>query len=159
MKYLRSRRGWTTFLFFLLLFSSTTCFRDSIIGNLVVKIIPLPDTKSSKKAQKDQKRIADTLYSEHTFYTNGLLYTFNQNARVPRQAYGEAHGFRYLVMEKFDVTLPEYVEREGRSINCSTVANIGLQILTGLQHIHNTVSLLPQRLRSRSISYSLFTVN
>ena len=114
-------------------------FRDSIIGDLVVKMIPLPNPKSSKKAQKDQKRIADTLYSEHTFYTNGLLYSFNQNARVPRQAYGEAHGYRYLVMEKFSITLPEYVEREGGAINCSKVANIGLQILAGLEHIHNTV--------------------
>lgn len=66
-------------------------------GALVVKCIPLPQAKSKKSEQKEQQRIADTLYYEYTLYTNGLLYGFGHAPKIPRGAYGQDAGHRYLV--------------------------------------------------------------
>lgn len=72
--------------------------RDSDTNSgLVVKCIPLPNRKSKKTAQKEQQRIADTLYYEYTLYTNGLLYGFNFAPKIPRGSYGEDAGHRYMV--------------------------------------------------------------
>lgn len=66
-------------------------------SGLVVKCIPLPNRAGKKAAQKEQQRIADTLYYEYTLYTNGLLYGFNFAPKIPRGSYGEDAGHRYMV--------------------------------------------------------------
>ena len=111
---------------------------DPAIGQLVVKCIALPDPKSSKAQQKAQSRIADTLYYENVLYTNGLFHGFIQSAKVPRGAYGEDHGVRYLVMERLGLPLSSWATLTG-SVTPAKVATIGLQILAGLEFIHNKV--------------------
>jgi hypothetical protein len=66
-------------------------------STLVAKCIPLPNPKAKKTVQKDQQRIADTLYYEYTLYTNGLLYGFGYAPKIPRGAYGQDAGHRYMV--------------------------------------------------------------
>jgi hypothetical protein len=63
----------------------------------VVKCIPLPNPKSKKAAQKEQAKVADTLYQEYMYYTNGLLYGFGLIPKIPRGAYGQDAGHRYMV--------------------------------------------------------------
>lgn len=109
---------------------------DPAIGQLVVKCIALPNPKSSKAQQKAQSRIADTLYYENVLYTNGLFHGFIQSAKVPRGAYGEDHGVRYLVMERLGLPLSSWATLTG-SVTPAKVATIGLQILAGLEFIHN----------------------
>ena len=102
--------------------------------DLVAKVIPLGGGGSSKK-DKDQKRLADTLNYEYTLYT-GVLYGFPCCARMPDKFYGDdaALKVRYLIMEKMDMDLIAFAK--SRCPSPSEVANLGLQILTGLQWLH-----------------------
>jgi serine/threonine protein kinase len=112
--------------------------RDPAIGDLVVKCIALPNPKSSKAQQKAQSRVADTLYYENVLYTNGLFHGFVQGAKVPRGAYGEDHGVRYLVMERLGFPLSTWTTRTD-CVTPAKISAIGLQILAGLEFIHNKV--------------------
>lgn len=110
---------------------------------LVIKVIPLPASslsKSKSKALKDQERICNTLYYEYTMYV-GLLSGFPYCPRIPPKCYGndETNKVRYLVMEKLGEDL---ISLSKKFISLSQICDIGLQLLKGLEWIHNKNFLL-----------------
>lgn len=87
----------------------------------------------NSKAAKEQERIANTLHYEYTLYA-GLLLGFPHGPKLPRLGYGVDQGVRFLVMERMDQDLFEYAKSRPSG---SAIAGIGLQILEGLQWLHN----------------------
>lgn len=103
---------------------------------LVAKLIPTATGKG--KAAKDQGILCDTLYYEYSLF-HGRLCEFPYRPNIPdiRSFHGvdADHGYRYLVMERFERDLVGY----STSVKPDTtaVAKIGLQILDGLEWLHN----------------------
>ncbi len=106
----------------------------SINYNVVAKVIPTGNGTKSKK-DKEQEKLANTLYYEYVLLT-GLLAEFPYRAELPTKFYGvdEEKKLRFLVMERFEYDL-KHLSQQG-SINPAKVADIGLQILKGLQWLH-----------------------
>ena len=109
--------------------------RKDIDYDLVAKVVPFAKGKS--KADKQQERICNTLNYEYMMYT-GLLNGFPYCPRTPNKFYGndETLKVRYLVMEKLEKDLVT-LSKESPAPSSSDIAQIGLQILEGLQWIHN----------------------
>lgn len=101
---------------------------------IVAKVIPTGNGGKSKK-DKEQEKLCNTLYYEYVLYT-GLLSDFPYKAQLPLKFSGidEEKKLRYLVMEKFDFDLRELVK--STTVTPSKVANIGSQLLNGLQWLH-----------------------
>jgi len=106
----------------------------SINYNVVAKVIPTGNGTKSKK-DKEQEKLANTLYYEYVLLT-GLLAEFPYRAELPTKFYGvdEEKKLRYLVMERFEYDLKHLSQQA--SITPAKVADIGLQILKGLQWLH-----------------------
>jgi serine/threonine protein kinase len=110
--------------------------RDSEVGELIMKCIQLP--KGTSKADKELMKMANTLSYERTLY-KGVLNGMTFCAALPLfHYYGEEHGFRYLIMQRLDCDLREYMNSYPASaIPVAEIVNIGLAILEGLEAIHN----------------------
>ena len=102
--------------------------------DVVAKVIPLSTGKS--KANKEQERICNTLNYEYMMY-NGLLSSFPHKPRTPDRFYGDDNNLkvRYLIMEQMDRDLVA-LSKNTKEVNSSLIARLGLQILEGLQWIH-----------------------
>lgn len=102
---------------------------------LVAKVIPT--SLGTGKAASDQKRLCDTLNYEYTLFI-GNLCEFSYRPNIPdiRTFHGidAAHGVRFMVMERFERDLVGYAVNSNPDNR--SVANIGLQILEGLQWMH-----------------------
>jgi serine/threonine protein kinase len=98
---------------------------------LVAKVVPF-----AKGKNKQQERICNTLNYEYVMY-NGLMSGFPHRPRTPDKFYGDDKVLqvRYLVMERLDRDLIALSRNPGE-VNSSLVAGIGLQILNGLEWIH-----------------------
>lgn len=103
---------------------------------LVAKVIPTPI--GTGKAANAQKVICDTLNYEYTLFF-GHLSTFTYRPNIPdvRLFHGidKVHNVRYMVMERFERDLVGYAI--AAKPDHRAVANIGLQILEGLEWMHN----------------------
>jgi serine/threonine protein kinase len=113
---------------------NVTSTGKSTAYEVVAKVIETGNGGKSKK-DKDQAKLCDTLYYEHVLYT-GLLSEFPYRAQLPVKNSGveEEKKLRYLVMEKFDFDLRHFVK--ANASNPGKIADIGLQILKGLQWLH-----------------------
>lgn len=100
--------------------------------DMVAKVIPLAQGKSKK--DKTQERICNTLNYEYMMY-NGLFSTFPHRARTPDKFYGNDmnHCVRYLVMERMECDLLAVSKRHPGT---AEIASLGLQLLEGLEWIH-----------------------
>lgn len=105
-----------------------------IAYDVVVKVIPTGNGTKSKK-DKEQEKLCNTLYYEYVLYT-GLLSDFPYRAQLPPRFSGvdEDKKLRYLVMEKFDYDLKQFAK--SGDISNHLVADFGLQLLKGLQWLH-----------------------
>eukprot|EP01041_Mallomonas_annulata_P001740 gene1740-3359_t len=101
--------------------------------SLVIKCIPLPTGKG--KVAQNQTKIANTLFYEHTLY-RGVLLGYKYSPKLPSTAYGEDLGYRYLVMERFDMDLKD-LAKSGNLLTPGIVASIGLQLLEALKSLHD----------------------
>lgn len=109
---------------------------DSLPGvNLVAKVIPKGTGKGKK--QKDQDRLCDTLHYEYLLYTGSLM-QFPYLPQRPDNFYGtdDSVGVRYLVMERLETDLHSLSTRP-QKLTPLEVATWGIQILSGLQFMHN----------------------
>ena len=106
--------------------------------DLVVKIISTGQFMK-KKEQKDQIKNCNTLNYEYDMIA-GHMADFPYRPRVPEKFYDTdtTLGIRYLVMEKMDYDLQAYatLHHPLQSGNIAEVATFGLQILRGLQWLH-----------------------
>jgi serine/threonine protein kinase len=105
--------------------------------SLVAKVIPLPSGKG--KAAKEQKRLCDTLYYEYTLM-HSQLSSFPYRPNIPdvKTFHGtdDDINIRYMVMERLDRDLVGFSCRKP-SPTTSEIADIGLQLLDGLEWLHN----------------------
>jgi serine/threonine protein kinase len=103
---------------------------------LVAKVIPTP--VGTGKAANAAKLICDTLYYEYTLF-HGQLCNFSYRPNIPdvRCCHGvdKVHNVRYMIMERFERDLVGYAK--AAKPDNRAVANIGLQILEGLEWMHN----------------------
>lgn len=103
---------------------------------LVAKVIPTPI--GTGKAANEQKKICDTLFYEYTLFHSQLCdFSYRPNIPDIRHFHGvdKVHNVRFMIMERFERDLVGYavaVKPDNRA-----VANIGLQILEGLEWMHN----------------------
>lgn len=100
---------------------------------LVIKCAEMVSGKT--KIAQEKMRLADTLYYEYVLY-NGVLNEFKYKVFIPPGSFGEANGYRYLVMEKLDFDL-DHLARCGDIPSHQTIHIIGSHILDGLQYIHS----------------------
>lgn len=100
---------------------------------LVAKVIQLPKAGSKSAKDKEQRRLCDTLYHEYNVCVNNF-HDLECIPRRPLRFYGEADGYRYLVMEKLESDLSDVAKRG--ETTASQAGRLGLQILDGLKHIH-----------------------
>jgi serine/threonine protein kinase len=107
----------------------------------VAKCIALPTGNTKSTAYKERNRVCDTLFYEYTLYTNGVLYGFDYAPKIPPGAYGNDKGHRYLIMEKLDYDLKSMVSRRASSLTVGRIAEIGLDVLSGLEFIHKKVNI------------------
>ena len=110
----------------------------SISFPLVAKVIPTSlGIGVTAKAASEQKRLCDTLNYEYTLFI-GNLCEFSYRPDIPdiRTFHGVDvdHGVRFMVMERFERDLVGYAVNSNPDNR--SVANIGLQILEGLQWMH-----------------------
>lgn len=110
--------------------------KDPSIGDLIIKCIQLP--KGNSKADKELTKLANTLSYERSLY-KGVLNGMDFCAALPLyHYYGEEHGCRYLIMQRLDCDLREYMASfHSSKLPVLEIANIGLAILQGLEAIHN----------------------
>ena len=103
---------------------------------LVAKVIPTP--VGTGRAANAQRVICDTLHYEYQLF-HGQLCTFPYRPNIPdvRHFHGvdKVHNVRYMIMERFERDLVGYATA-ARPDNAA-VANIGLQILEGLELMHD----------------------
>ena len=99
---------------------------------VVAKVIPMGVGKG--KQRKEQERLANTLNYEYMMYT-GVLIGFPYAPRLPDKFYGTDLGVRYLVMEKLEEDLVGFAKGQPKP-QISQIADIGQQLLTGLEWIH-----------------------
>jgi serine/threonine protein kinase len=104
---------------------------------VVAKVISTGGGTKSKK-DKEQEKLCNTLYYEYVLYT-GLLSDFPFRPLLPARFYGndEEKKVRYLVMERLDMDLKQMSKLSSHSVSAEKVAEIGRQILSGLQWVHN----------------------
>lgn len=101
---------------------------------LVVKVIPLPTGAPKSKSFKTASNICNTLYYEHTLY-RGHLADFAQRPYYPEgDAFGESEGVRFLIIQRLHQDLSQYALCSG--VTTQSVAEIGLQVLEGIETIH-----------------------
>lgn len=113
---------------------------------LAAKLIPNGDGMSQRDA-KEQKKISNTLNLERQYLAPGQLLNnsrdkFQYCTRLPPTDYHGADSalcMDYLVMERFDQDLTSWATRNSPSV--SEIASVGLQILDGLQWLHNKAYL------------------
>jgi len=111
---------------------------DDKRSDFVAKCIPISKGKSKGKANADAKRqksMVDSLFYEHTLY-NGLLLGFKFAPLIPKYAYGEDKGYRYLIMQRLDMDLQHFCRLSSNGPSIKSIANLGLQILEGLEILH-----------------------
>jgi hypothetical protein len=107
----------------------------------VAKCIALPTGNAKSAAYKERNRVCDTLFYEYTLYTNGVLYGFEYAPKIPPGAYGNDKGHRYVIMEKLDYDLKEMVSRQTSGLTVGRIAEIGLDVVAGLEFIHKKVNI------------------
>lgn len=106
---------------------------------MVAKVIPTGKDLNKTKA-KEQKRICDSLHYEYTLIS-GHFCRFSRRPRVPERFYDTdlELGLRYLVMEKMDCSLTDFALTKP---SLSDIASIGLQLVEGMQYIHDETGFL-----------------
>lgn len=102
---------------------------------VVIKVIPIGI--GSSRTAKEQTTLANTLHQEYQILTNLKSRGFTHSPRLPRGFYGQqdtTYNVRWMVMEKFDRDLETF----GKSRPLiSEIAAIGVQMIEGLESIHN----------------------
>ena len=120
--------------------SNNSTFRRMLKPGMafVVKMTAMPKA-TGKKAKKgkpsEQKLMADLLFKEHMLYHNLL----NNSALLPSEGpygYGEANGYRYLVMERLGATLDQRLEQEGGRLPPALLSKVGLDLLQCFEALH-----------------------
>jgi serine/threonine protein kinase len=106
-------------------------------NEFVIKLSPLPMKSQSKKMQKEIKRKADMIYFEYMQYNN---LQHPNIARIPPNAYGEANGYRFLVMEKLQDTLFARYEANGPFAE-RIAASLFITILDVFEYLHKNNKL------------------
>lgn len=105
--------------------------QNKVSFEIVAKVVPF-----AKGKNKVQERICNTLNYEYVMY-NGLMSGFPYRPRTPDKFYGDDKTLqvRYLVMERLDRDLIA-LSNNPAEVNSSRIARIGLDILRGLEWIH-----------------------
>lgn len=104
-----------------------------------ISMIPiLTDAMKKKKKRKktDAERNADALYAEHLLYRT-LLCSFRGIPSLPLGAYGETHGYRYLVMQRLGRTLDQALKSASGQLPEPLVATMGLQLVDIFEYLHS----------------------
>jgi serine/threonine protein kinase len=116
-------------------YSVTAANGPAVEYDIVAKVVPY--AKGKGKIDKEQERICNTLNYEYMMYV-GLLNGFPYVPRVPAKFYGndDNNRLRYLVMEKLDRDL-ESAANDSQMLTPNEIGGFGIQILDGLQWIHN----------------------
>lgn len=117
----------------------------------VAKCIALPTGNAKGAAYKERNRVCDTLFYEYTLYTNGVLYGFEYAPKIPPGAYGNDKGHRYLIMEKLDFDLKQLASRSAPRLTVARIAEIGLDVLAGLEFIHKKVYMIENEVLMKPI--------
>ena len=108
----------------------------------VMKLAPLPPAPAPGAARKKNKthdamkRNADTLYMEQLVYKNYLMGVPNVPELPVTLSYGEDQGFRFLVMQRLGQDLTQAFQAHGRYFAPALLADMGKQMLGGLQRLH-----------------------
>ena len=121
--------------------TSTRPTASAPAGGWVAKIVPVPPSdsaaaKKKKRRKTEAEKIADAVFWEYQLYSNHLRGHTAVPQVPPAGAYGEASGFRYLVMERLGQNLLEAFEGNGNHFPLCTVADFGKQILECLRQVH-----------------------
>ncbi|KAF0714327.1 hypothetical protein AaE_011598, partial [Aphanomyces astaci] len=103
--------------------------------SFAMKLSPIPPPSKSKK-KTHAARSADALYAEHLLYVNTLQGIPGIPALPTTGAYGEDKGYRFLVIQRLGRTLEQVKTANGGTLPESTVARLGLEILSTLRHLH-----------------------
>lgn len=106
--------------------------KNSPASGYVIKVAPVPSKPKTQKG-KELMRAANSLYAEYMVY--GKLFKCKGIPFLPLNAYGEANGYRYIVMERLGRTLGDIVNQEG-PIPQHTAARIGYELVQSIEEIH-----------------------
>lgn len=102
-------------------------------SGFVMKLVALPPNKKGKK-NKEQDRIANLLYAENMIYNQ--LHKQSGFPYVPLRAYGEADGYRFLVIQRLGRNLCDVLKHEG-VITSSAAARLGLELIRPIEFLHS----------------------
>ena len=125
---------------------------EDIDYDLAVKVCQLPKPNSKSKKDKVLQLFCNTLYHEQLLHRQ-LLLGYPYAPRLPEAFYGEDKTLmvRYMVMEKLDEDLVSFTNKHRTnskanksksssgttgSVSNKDIGTIGLQILKGLQWLH-----------------------
>jgi serine/threonine protein kinase len=94
----------------------------------------------NKKEIKEKERMSNTLNRERDLLAPGKILTqFQQRPRLPAKFYhgkDDSAGCIFLVMERLDEDLLHWANRQNPLPSVSSLADMGLQLLDGLEWLH-----------------------